>query len=464
MNKLLVLLVLQIHTAACFCPLATTTRHRGPLTWDVSKSAQFSTTTKTTTRTTTQPAASSSSEDSSSGSNSDSLLESLRQRQLELQSDEKERANKWKTADCSSSIRLILPNWVRRLDVEYPLVACGSGRGDVYLGNLETGNVVAIGQVEEKEDDDNDNEEESERTKKLQKVVRVLFNGYDGGGTLAMAFQGTLICEARRSGGVHVWRLDPESDRLVPQGSIPALKDDLVTALHLDKDYLWVGSVDGVLQAYSLREELPLALQNTPEMEWEFEETILSMAFSLPHGCGAVTTSAGSVSLFSVEGEDVALGSFYPPFDSTERKSVQSFPSSVTFVEMHDARDGSHINKSLLVACGGNDGSIYLQPVELTSSGGEVDADRPFSKPLRPLRPRHFGPAKCLASPVPGILVSAGYDGGMRVWDVHEAICLYQFVGYKVWMGSLWTDGDRIVSDGADNTVIVHDFTKGNEP
>ena len=119
--------------------------------------------------------------------------------------------------------------------------------------------------------------------------------------------------------------------------------------------------------------------------------------------------------------------------------------------------------QGLFVACGGNDGSIFLQPVALTSTG-EVDVQRPFAKPLRPLRPRHFGPCKCLASPLPGILVSAGQDGGMRVWDVAESMCLYQFVGYKVWMGSLWTDGERLVSDGADNTVIVHDFTKGSEP
>ena len=396
--------------------------------------------------------------------NFDSLLESLKQRQLELQEDQKERTTKWKTADCSSAVKLALPNWVRRLDVEYPLVACGTGRGDVYVGHLETGNVVAMGQVQEQQEEAS----EFESDKRMDKVVRVLFNGYDGGGTLAVAFRGGLICEGRRSGGVYLWRLDPDSDRLVPQGSIPALDGELVTVLHLDADYLWVGTVDGHLQAFSWHEDdLPLALQHTPEMAWQFGETITSLSLSPEHGCGAVATSAGSVHVFSLEDEDLVVGSFYPPFDSSERKSIQAFPSSVTFVEMNtkdnDDNDSKTTTSELWVASGGNDGSIFLQPLELTSTG-EVDTERPFTKPLRPLRPRHFGAAKCLCSPLPGILVSAGQDGGMRVWDVAESMCLYQFVGYKVWMGSLWTDGHRLVSDGADNTVIVHDFTKGGEP
>jgi WD40 repeat protein len=50
-------------------------------------------------------------------------------------------------------------------------------------------------------------------------------------------------------------------------------------------------------------------------------------------------------------------------------------------------------------------------------------------------------------------------DGTLRIWDLSLEKFVYQFVGYKVWLGSVWTDGDRIVSDGADNTLIVHDFS-----
>ena len=76
--------------------------------------------------------------------------------------------------------------------------------------------------------------------------------------------------------------------------------------------------------------------------------------------------------------------------------------------------------------------------------------------------PKHFAAVKCLASPAPGLLLTGGLDGTLRLWDIagdERRQFLYQFVGYKVWLGSLWTDGTRVVTDGADNTVIMHDFS-----
>jgi WD40 repeat protein len=55
--------------------------------------------------------------------------------------------------------------------------------------------------------------------------------------------------------------------------------------------------------------------------------------------------------------------------------------------------------------------------------------------------------------------LTGGLDGTLRLWDTDVKKFLYQFVGYKVWLGSLYTDGERIVTDGADNTIIMHDFS-----
>jgi WD40 repeat protein len=105
----------------------------------------------------------------------------------------------------------------------------------------------------------------------------------------------------------------------------------------------------------------------------------------------------------------------------------------------------------------GGDGSIWTQPLKVDQYG-EVCEEQPFQDPLIQIRPPHLGPVKCLASPIPGLLVSGGLDGSLRVWDIEEGSSLYQFVGYKIWMGSIWTDGSRLVTDGSDNSVIVHDF------
>ena len=98
-----------------------------------------------------------------------------------------------------------------------------------------------------------------------------------------------------------------------------------------------------------------------------------------------------------------------------------------------------------------------------------------------------------MASPAPGLLVSGAQDGNIRVWDCsypsndneeeddeddedeEEAQyddvgskelrprCLYAMTGYKVWLGSIFANGKKLVSDGAHNTVIVHSFDEDEE-
>jgi len=138
---------------------------------------------------------------------------------------------------------------------------------------------------------------------------------------------------------------------------------------------------------------------------------------------------------------------------------------------------------------------------------------------MQKFRPKHMGPIVSLASPSPGLFVTASQDGTMRVWDcsnndgndtndintrVEKALevvveddeedddddgvevekdegkegdfrsrlraarkrkkknnnpkVLYALSGYKVWLGSIFANGSKLVSDGADNSIIVHSF------
>jgi len=429
--------------------------------------------------------------------NSRSILQELKARLLEFDEARRVREQKWRNADCASGRRVVVPDWIRRIDVDYPLVACGSARGRVYVSNLETGAVVAAAAATttttsasppptSETDDDRRAEEQRQQQQQQQEtdlegldhVLNLLYGSHDGGGTLAIAFSGDTICVSNRQGGVQIYRLDVSSEQLVSQGTIGPLRDKIVTCLHLDEEHLWVAAGNGTaasLQAYPLDVELPLALQSKPELQWEFRSPITSMHFDEELGCGVIATANGCVELVSMEDDSETIGSLYPPFDSGPvRRASIAYPMSVTLTRNreNDADEGTDADGDdghgacervcYSIACGGNDGSIWIQALNLRADG-TLNEEKPFDQELRQLTPSHVAPVKCLAAPIPGLLVSGGLDGTMRIWDINDRESLYQFVGYKVWLGSLWTDGTKLVSDGSDNSVIMHDFDKDYE-
>jgi len=38
--------------------------------------------------------------------------------------------------------------------------------------------------------------------------------------------------------------------------------------------------------------------------------------------------------------------------------------------------------------------------------------------------------------------------------------CLYSLTGYKLWLGSVCSDGKRLISDGGENSLIIRDFSQ----
>jgi WD40 repeat protein len=288
------------------------------------------------------------------------------------------------------------------------------------------------------------------------------------------------------------------------------LQDCLVTALCLQDDYLWVGTDDGSVEAYAMDDDvastsssssrLPLTLRTQPDLSWKVggsmssRVVVTSLDICTKLGCAVVATDAGTVELLSLEDESdeqamirKPIGTFTPQFDGTERRSFNVYPTSVTFVPSYQPEQSqppgtsagtsssdpntaatpevSNLSSvsSYSIACGANDGSIFIHPLALDEHG-DVDTERPFfsGQRVRQLMPQHFAAVPCLASPAPGLLLTGGLDGTVRLWDTDTKKFLYQFVGYKVWLGSLWTNGERIITDGADNTIIVHDFSSND--
>jgi WD40 repeat protein len=414
----------------------------------------------------------------------DNWQSALRQRQLSFQQRQDETRKRWRFADFQQ-VGVPIPDWVRRVSVQWPLAACGTATGDVYLVNVESGVVVGKGPTKE---DQHRYADVPLDDPKLTTTLKQLFGDFDGGGTLAIGLSSwtNIIAHAGRNGGVELWGIDASSSSssssssdseevlLISQGTL--LEGVVVTSLDwAADDDLWIGTQDGRVLVYTVDDDMDNdggdnELPSTPAQEWkDLGGTILSISFHEELNVAVATTTSGVVELLTMDDPTSGMRrSFYPPFDSGRMRS-NVFALCATIVK--ETNDDP--KRQFSIACGGNDGSLYIQPLRLldeetTKMDPELDLDRPFSDvPIKALAPHHRGPCKCLASPFPGILLSGGQDGTIRVWDLNaeddKSTCLYVLSGTKAWLGSLWTDGEHLVMDGSDNAISIFNFGEHDE-
>jgi hypothetical protein len=422
----------------------------------------------------------------------DAWWQELRARQSQLQFNRRNRQKQqWLSASCTTKIALVVPDWVRRIACgTYPWAAMGTAADTIFLANLATGQLWGTPKDTQK----------SRRisSARLDHVLHQLYGSYDGGGTIAVAMHETIVFEAPRTGGVygHTWNpkhmasataLSEGGQGIALQslGCLESLQDTLVTCLSCKDGFLWMGTDQGLVHAFVLPEDDAIeqegSLPMNPLLSWQVggdTSIVMSIHVDPNLACAVVAMDTGSVDLLHygdiVDGDEEEeetvelparrpIGSFTPPFDGTERRSANVFPTCASLVELSTPTTTT----SYVIVCGANDGSLYLQNIRTKggSTGIEdvcIDVERPLQEgTMRSLRPNHLAAVRCMAHPEngSGLLVTGGLDGTLRIWDLSTEKFVYQFVGYKVWLGSLWTDGDRIVSDGADNTLIVHDFS-----
>jgi WD40 repeat protein len=384
----------------------------------------------------------------SGGDNDNFLLASLKKRASELEIQNEALLKRWKDAKCVSKARIVLDDWVRRVSLgKWPYVAIGSARGSIYLADCNSCAVVA--EVKDVHNPDGGNEE----------ALSYLHGPYDGGGTLAISMMGNVIASAGREGGVKIFHVtvageddkNPLQKKLVSVGEIPSLKGSLVTSLLLDNEQkLWAGCYDGTLHMFDL--DWGSAQKNST---LRVESGVLSV--DVNNDIVVCGMKNGSVKMFSVDGTVLAL---WKPFSTTYVRSVKIV--------------GGPDDSSWCVVAGGGDGQISARQL-LVDSAGSIESV-PFDNKRSTIEfsPRHGGSVVALASRQGGLMISGAQDGTLRVWDCWEKsnnsdsnyssfkvkpTLLYNFVGYKVWLGSVCSDGNCLLSDGSDNSIIVHDFS-----
>ena len=228
----------------------------------------------------------------------------------------------------------------------------------------------------------------------------------------------------------------------------------------------------------------------------------------------ATAHANGDVCVYSlhngVKDDDNALTllGVWNPFADT---NDSSHARSVTFVSCgreqgeNDVEDDiDDANPSWSIVVGGGNGQMWVQELHpsyyandgtttTSTTMSSITMNREGNIPLflentmQQIKPPHNGPvvalasrSVALASRSGGVLVSAGHDGVLRVSQISTTSCtskqlqsqinpervpppkaLYGLGGYKVWIGNICIDdeGKRLLSDGRDDVVVVHDFS-----
>ncbi|KAL7548378.1 hypothetical protein ACHAWF_011671 [Thalassiosira exigua] len=390
-------------------------------------------------------------------------------------------------------------DWVRRISAgAYPRVACGSAHGSICVADVEAQRVLGVARGAHSSSRNSMADGLDERLRKY------LYGDYDGGGVLAVAMSPSgIVASSGREGGVKLHRL--EGGELRRLGDVPSLKRPLpgvtpvlATCLAFDASgRLHVGGQDGLLRIVSFEEDYALDSGGGGEVELKMQVALVSssqqlrslrppspvLALDVSEELEMVATAHanGNVCIFSVhdgagskrKGCDGTLLGIWNPFADT---NDPCHARSVAFAPCGGDGDSAGDEPSWCLAVGGGNGQLWMHEISplgiLTSPNGrdddrgdEDDSAAPLFKvnSMQQIKPSHRGPVISLASRPGGILVSAGHDGMLRVTSLRpNPKALYGLGGYKVWVGSVCVDpsGRRLISDGRDDVVVVHDFSR----
>jgi len=389
--------------------------------------------------------------------------------------------------DSDSSIPF---DWVRRVDIgQYPRVACGSAHGSIFVADATSKQVMGVARgVHYSEHSD-------EYANALDEQLRqYIYGEYDGGGVLDVAMFGkNIVASAGREGGVKLFKLleDGNQVELLPQGDVKALirlmpgaLPIVVTCMKFDSyGRLYLGCSDGFLrivhfpQDFIFGDGIDLVSQDlhvTVVPNWSDQAPSPILSLDVSEELEMVVTSHvnGNVCLYSMkEQEDVynmesgrkehvGVIGVWNPFTADK-----SYARSVTFT----SKASLHGTKHAVVVGGGN-GEVWVNdiyPEHEESKSGEVFVD----DYVQQFQPNHVGPVISLCSRPQGLIVSVGHDGMLRMTQTWIGLKnpkkatpwpLYGLGGYKAWIGSVCIDdeGKRLISDGMDDAVIVHDFSE----
>merc|ERR1712174_182109 len=345
-----------------------------------------------------------------------------------------------------------------------------------------------------------------------EQLRQYIYGEYDGGGVLAVAMFGkSIVASAGREGGVKLFKMfenNAAAPELMHQGDIqslirpmPGALPIIVTCMKFDSiGRLYLGGSDGFLRIVTSPDDFILSYDTLDSKEIDVTiippsakqeqppSPILSLDVSEELDMVVTACVNGNVCVYSIkeQGHGASFLGVWNPFIASGKNHARSWNPFIASGKNH-ARSVTFASSNrrgirrYAVVVGGGNGEMWISDIHPSfmpmSSGDDVDKATEENKgklfvdnSAQKFQPNHVGSVISLASRG-DIVVSVGHDGMLRLTQAwigrqstlrKEPTALYGLGGYKVWVGSICIDeeGKRLVSDGMDDAVIVHDFSK----
>lgn len=124
-------------------------------------------------------------------------------------------------------------------------------------------------------------------------------------------------------------------------------------------------------------------------------------------------------------------------------------------------KHGDIVQKFFVSGAGIRALAVTPSAIFVGAANGDVAKVNPASGSKTPVLPSHSDAVVSIGAR-DGVLVTGSRDGTLIVWSTKDPAMpkpQYTMKGMKVWLGNVEVDETRIVTDGADNQVLVHDFS-----
>ena len=323
-----------------------------------------------------------------------------------------------------------LPTYVRRISYANPHVLFGLFNGGVGILDVQK-NIITSFEETTRHAQYRDGFDEDKASPQLNAI----HGDFDGGGVTAAQFghDGKWAYTGGREGNVVVW--NATRGALTEQQVInlgPVVSNILSGLDPEQRDVLLTACTDesGTLSVYKrLKPTLPYELSKILELGNPVTSAAWSENEDGSKDYSRVWVGTSDGSLRQVGVDDLETG-----FE------VKVSKSGVRAIAVTNDEEGNDV-----VYVGDSSGLMFYVAVGVVS----------------PLTPPHREAVVSMAlAGDNSVLLSGSRDGSVRVWDNKEGDGKYIIGPMKVWLSGVEVDGNIVVSDGADNMVVKHEFFK----